>query len=139
MANPRVSLLYKHKNSLQFRASFGTGFKAPQAFDTDLHIAFAGGGISRITLDEDLIEETSESYSVSINYDKPTEKFVAGFTLEGFYTRLDNAFSLIPIGEDDFGEVFEKRNGQGATVRGITAETRVNFNKKAQIETGFTI
>lgn len=138
VASPRLSLLYKHKGNTQLRASFGTGFRAPQAFDTDLHIAFAGGGVSRVLLSDDLKEETSQSYSLSLNYDKPTEKWVAGFTLEGFYTQLNNAFTLVPIGEDDFGELFEKRNDQGATVKGATMELRANYNRIIQLETGFT-
>jgi len=137
--SPRVSLLYKYKTNTQFRFSFGTGFRAPQAFDADLHIAFAGGGISRVTLSPDLISEKSLSYTASINYDKPMERFIGGFTLEGFYTRLNNPFFLQPIGQDNFGELFEKQNGQGATVQGATLEFRANYDKKIQMETGFTI
>jgi outer membrane receptor for ferrienterochelin and colicins len=137
--NPRASLLYKVKTNMQFRLSYGTGFRAPQAFDTDLHIAFAGGGISRVTLSPDLIPENSKSYSASMNYDKPAEQYIVGFTLEGFYTRLEDAFFLHPIGQDEFGELFEKQNGQGATVQGATLELRANFDKKIQIESGFTI
>lgn len=137
--SPRASLLYKYHDNTQLRLSYGTGFRAPQAFDTDLHIAFAGGGVSRVLLSPDLNPERSTSYSASINYDKPTELYVAGFTLEGFYTKLDDAFYLKPIGEDGFGELFEKQNGQGAVVQGITLELRANYNKKIQIETGFTL
>lgn len=136
--NPRLSLLYKYKRNIQVRINYGTGFRAPQAFDTDLHIAFAGGGISRVTLSPDLIPEKSRSYSTSINYDKPSDHFVTGFTLEGFYTRLNHAFFLEPIGQDNFGERFEKRNGQGAIVQGLTVELRANYDQKVQIETGFT-
>jgi len=137
--SPRASVLYKYKTNTQFRLSFGTGFRAPQAFDTDLHIAFAGGGVSRVSLSPDLIPEKSKSYSASINYDKPMEHFIAGFSLEGFYTRLNEAFFLQPIGQDNFGEIFEKQNGKGATVKGITLELRANFDKKVQLESGFTI
>lgn len=42
--SPRVSLLQKWKDYTQFRFTWGTGFRAPQAFDADMHIAFAGGG-----------------------------------------------------------------------------------------------
>jgi len=139
LVSPRVSLLYKQGNNTQIRASYGTGFRAPQAFDTDLHIAFSGGGISRVMLDENLQEETSQSFNASINYDKPTESWVAGFTLEGFYTKLNDAFTLVPIGEDAFGEVFEKRNDQGAIVQGSTLELRANYNRKLQLETGVTV
>ena len=137
--SPRLSLLYKYKANTQFRLSYGTGFRAPQAFDTDLHIAFAGGGVSRVSLSPNLIPEKSQSYSASINYDKPTEHYIVGFTLEGFYTRLNDAFFLQPIGQDEFGELFEKQNGQGATVKGVTLELRANLAKKIQFETGFTI
>ena len=137
--SPRASLLYKLGATTQFRVNYGTGFRAPQAFDTDLHIAFAGGGISRVALSPDLIEENSKSYSASINYDKVTEDWVAGFTLEGFHNRLEKAFVLQPVGEDAFGELFEKQNGEGATVQGVTLELRANYNRKIQLESGFTL
>lgn len=137
--SPRLSLLYKLKETTQFRLGWGTGFRAPQAFDTDLHIAFAGGGISRISLDEDLIEERSNSFTASVNYDKATEHFIAGFTVEGFYTHLNDAFYLAPIGSDSFGDRFEKRNGSGAKVKGITLEARANFDYLFEVESGFTV
>lgn len=137
--SPRASLLYKYKTNTQFRISYGTGFRAPQAFDTDLHIAFAGGGVSRVSLSPELIPEKSQSYSASINYDKPMEHFITGFTFEGFRTRLNDAFFLQPVGEDNFGELFEKQNGQGATIQGLTLELRANYDKKVQLETGFTL
>ena len=137
--SPRVSLLYKLRTFTQFRLTWGTGFRAPQAFDADMHIAFAGGGVSRIQLAPGLLEERSNSLSGSVNFDRATEKFIAGFTLEGFYTRLDNAFYLQPIGMDEYGEVFEKRNGPGASVQGGTLELRGNYNKLMQVETGLTL
>lgn len=136
--SPRISLLYKFLDFAQLRASYGTGFRAPQAFDTDLHIAFSGGGISRVLLDENLKEETSESFNVSLNYDRPSEDWIAGFTIDGFHTRLNDAFTLDPIGEDEFGELFLKKNDQGATVQGLTAELRANYNRQIQVESGFT-
>ena len=139
IVSPRLSLLYKLKETTQFRLGWGTGFRAPQAFDTDLHIAFAGGGVSRISLSDDLIEERSNSFTTSINYDKATDHFIAGFTLEGFYTYLDDAFFLFPLGEDAFGERFEKRNGAGATVKGLTLEARANFDYVFQVDAGFTL
>lgn len=137
--SPRLSLLYKLQPTAQIRLGWGTGFRAPQAFDTDLHIAFAGGGISRISLSDDLKEERSNSLTASFNYDKATEHFIAGFTLEGFYTNLKDAFFLSPLGTDAFGERFEKRNGEGATVRGVTLEARANFDYIFEIDAGYTL
>lgn len=137
--SPRLSLLYKLQETTQFRLGWGTGFRAPQAFDSDLHIAFAGGGVSRISLADDLKEERSNSFTASVNYDKATEHLIAGFTVAGFYTTLDDAFFQFPLGEDEFGERFEKRNGEGATVQGVTLEARANFDYVLQVDAGFTV
>ncbi len=137
--SPRLSLLYKLKNNIQLRAGWGTGFRAPQAFDADLHIAFAGGGVSRISLADNLKEERSNSFTGSVNYDKATEHFIAGFTLEAFYTKLNDAFMQFPLGPDAFGERFEKRNGSGALVKGLTLEARANFDYIFQVDAGFTV
>jgi len=137
--SPRVSLMYKLQSFTQFRLTWGTGFRAPQAFDADMHIAFSGGGVSRISLAPDLKEERSNSLSGSVNYDRATKNFIVGFTVEGFYTKLNDAFYLQPVGSDEFGDLFEKRNGSGASVQGGTLELRGNYNKKTQIEAGFTL
>ncbi|WP_430811306.1 MULTISPECIES: TonB-dependent receptor [unclassified Carboxylicivirga] len=137
--SPRVSLLYK-QNGMQLRAGWSTGFRAPQAFDADMHIAFAGGGIQRIELTDDLKEERSQSWTASINYDKPHEKYIWGLTLEGFYTTLFDAFILEENGEDAQGNVLlEKRNGSNSTVKGITLEARANYNRLWQLEAGYTL
>ena len=44
-----------------------------------------------------------------------------------------------PLGADDRGELFEKRNGPTAVVKGVTLEARANYNKLAQLEAGYTI
>lgn len=139
ISNPRVSLLYRHKENTQLRASWSAGFRAPQAFDTDMHIAFAGGGVSRIQLADDLKEEKSNSLSLSLNYDRPSELVIWGFTFEGFYTRLNDAFVLEEAGSDEFGLLFEKRNASSSTVQGATFEGRFNYNRRIQIETGLTV
>jgi outer membrane receptor for ferrienterochelin and colicins len=138
--NPRVSLLLKPIKDMQVRMSWSTGFRAPQAFDADMHIAFAGGGIQTIQLDKNLKEEKSQSLSASLNWDKPTEKHIFGFTLEGFYTRLKNAFILEEIEFQNNGNsILEKRNGGISEVSGLTFEARANYNRKVQFETGITV
>ena len=136
--SPRYSLLYKLGKS-QIRLSYGEGFRAPQAFDADLHIAFAGGGVSRVNLSSELEPETSKSISGSINYDISTYTYIYGFSLDIFVTDIKNTFLLHPIGTDEFGEIFEKQNGDNAKVKGITFEVRANYKQKLQFESGFTI
>ena len=139
VVSPRLSFLYNIKKNAQIRLSYSTGFRAPQAFDTDLHIAFAGGGISRINLANDLVEENSQSLSSSLNFDYARENYIYGFTLEYFYTKLKNAFYLDPYGTDNFGDIFTKRNGSEAIVKGLSIDLRMNYNKIIQFESGFTL
>ncbi|MGC9353775.1 MAG: TonB-dependent receptor plug domain-containing protein, partial [Mariniphaga sp.] len=140
IVSPRISLLFKPDLNTQLRASWSTGFRAPQAFDADMHIAFAGGGIQTISLADDLNEERSQSISASVNWDKPTEKHIYGFTLEGFYTRLKNAFILEETGTDASGNsLMEKRNGGLSNVYGATLEARANYNRMFQVEGGLTL
>ena len=137
--SPRLSFLYNIKKNSQFRLSYSTGFRAPQAFDTDLHMAFAGGGISRINLANNLSEEKSQSLSSSLNYDYARENYIYGFTIQGFYTKLNNAFFLDLSGSDSFGDLFVKRNGSAAIVKGFSLDIRMNYNKILQFESGFTL
>lgn len=138
--NPRVSLLMKPNLNTQLRLSWSTGFRAPQAFDADMHIAFAGGGIQTVQLADNLDEERSQSLSASLNWDRPSEKHIIGFTLEGFYTELNNAFILEQIDTDVSGNsIMEKRNGGKSNVYGVTFEARSNFNRKVQLEAGITL
>jgi outer membrane receptor for ferrienterochelin and colicins len=137
--NPRVSLLYKLGKYFQLRSSWATGFRAPQAFDSDMHFSFAAGGVSRIVLSSELTPEYSTTLNGSVNFDMPAEKYVFGFTAEGFYTRLRNTFVLEEAGSDAFGLIYEKRNAAGSTVSGATVEIRGNYNRKAQLEAGLTV
>ena len=138
--NPRVSVLLRPDVKSQFRLGWSTGFRAPQAFDADMHLAFAGGGIQQVKLSPDLKEERSQSLSASWNYDHATENFIWGFTLEGFATRLKNAFILEELSFDDQGRtIMEKRNGKVSNVQGGTFEIRWNYRQKIQIESGVTL
>ncbi len=138
--NPRVSFMFKPITNSQLRFSWSTGFRAPQAFDADMHIAFAGGGIQTVVLAEDLKEEKSQSWTASLNWDKPTEKHIYGITLEGFYTQLKNAFVLQETGNDEDGNsIMEKQNGGNSRVAGSTIELRANYNRMFQAEAGITL
>ncbi|MEZ4827890.1 MAG: TonB-dependent receptor [Bacteroidia bacterium] len=137
---PRLSLLFKPVYNIQLRTGYAKGFKAPQAFETDLHIAFAGGGISRVQIAEDLREETSDSFSFSADYNNPQPDYIYGFTAEVFYTRLYNTFVLEEIGTDAAGnQRLLRKNGGNSTVKGITLEGRLNYDQMVQVETGFTL
>ena len=111
----------------------------PQVFDSDMHMSFAGGGVSRVILDDMLKEETSNSYSASFSFDKYFVNMVYGLTIESFYTRIEGVFTQQYIGEDSFGDIFLKTNGRGALVKGVSADFRLNMNEKFQFQSGYTI
>ncbi|MCC9165555.1 TonB-dependent receptor [Pontibacter harenae] len=136
---PRLSALYKLGTTTQLRASYALGFRAPQAFEADMHIAFAGGGISRIQIDPALKEETSNSYNLSLDFNKANEAMIYGFTVDGFYNRLYNAFILEKIGKDKLdNQLLLRKNGSNSTVKGITLESRLNCSQLFQLEAGVT-
>ncbi len=136
--SPRISLMLRVGSAGRLRLSYGQGFRAPQAFDADLHTAFAGGGVSRAFLAPGLRPERGRSLSLSYDADHATERRIFGYTIDVFHTRLLDVFNTMNIGRDAVGEVFEKRNGSGATVFGLNAEFRVNLNRRFQWEIGVT-
>lgn len=137
---PRLNIFWRQPGqSFQFRAGYAQGVKGPQVFETDLHIAFAGGGISRIQVDPLLREEISHSLQSSLDWALAGPHLYAGFTLNGFQTRLLDAFVLQNNGYNDQGNLqLLRTNGADALVRGLTFETRWNFDDALQIEGAYT-
>lgn len=137
--SPGINLLYQPFPKLQLRVSRGTGFRAPQAFDSDMHIAFSGGGIAITTIDPQLKPEKSVSYAASADYNVGTTKYIYGATVSVFHTRLNHAFILEEIPGSNEQTMLLRTNGSGALVKGITVEGRTNVNNKLEMEFGFTI
>ena len=63
--SPRANVRFNPTDNINLRASYSFGFRAPQAFDEDLHIDNVGGTVSMIQLAKDLKEEKSQSLSLS--------------------------------------------------------------------------
>ena len=54
---------------INIRASYSSGFRAPQAFDEDMHISAVGGEVGYDTnVTKDLSEEKSRSLSASVRF-----------------------------------------------------------------------
>ncbi|KAB3658021.1 TonB-dependent receptor, partial [Phocaeicola vulgatus] len=92
--SPRLNLLYKPSDKLQARITWSTGFRAPQAYDEDLHVTAVGGEGVLIKLAEGLKPEHSNSISGSIDWTANIGHFQTNLLLEGFYTGLDDVFVL---------------------------------------------
>lgn len=138
--SPRVNFLYKLSDNLQARLTYSTGFRAPQAYDEDLHVTAVGGEGVQIRLADGLREERSNSFSGSVDWSFPMGHWQSNILLEGFYTDLHHVFVLEDIGEDQNGDkIKERRNGSGAKVYGVNLDAKVAHGREAQLQLGFTV
>ena len=138
--SPRVNFLYKPSDNLQARLTYSTGFRAPQAYDEDLHVTAVGGEGVQIRLAAGLREERSNSFSGSVDWSFPMGHWQSNILLEGFYTDLHHVFVLEDIGEDQNGDkIKERRNGSGAKVYGVNLDAKVAHGREAQLQLGFTV
>lgn len=138
--SPRLNLLYKPSDKLQARVTWSTGFRAPQAYDEDLHVTAVGGEGVLIRLAEGLKPEHSNSVSGSVDWTANVGHFQTNLLLEGFYTRLDDVFVLEDMGHDHNGnKVKERRNGNGARVYGINLDGKIAHGRDAALQVGFTV
>jgi outer membrane receptor for ferrienterochelin and colicins len=139
--SPRVNLLWKPTDKIQGRLTWSTGFRAPQAYDEDLHVAAVGGEAMIIRLADGLKPERSNSFSGSVDWGFNFGHFQSNLLVEGFYTSLDNVFYLTKVGTDaDTGaEIQERRNGYGARVYGANIDYKIAHGREAQLQLGFTV
>lgn len=138
--SPRLNLLYKPSDKLQARVTWSTGFRAPQAYDEDLHVTAVGGEGVLIKLAEGLKPEHSNSISGSVDWTANIGHFQTNLLLEGFYTGLDDVFVLEDVGHDTNGnKVKERRNGNGARVYGVNLDGKIAHGRDAALQVGFTV
>ena len=139
--SPRVTLLYKINESIRLRGGYARGFRAPQAFNEDLHISSVGGEPLFVILSEGLDKETSNSFSGSVNFTKEKGLAQANFLIEGFFTQLQNPFTQVSTGSVlANGSILEEvRNGEGATVSGLNFEVGYSPSSNAAFQLGGTV
>ena len=137
--SPRGNIRYSPLKWMSLRAGYAMGFRAPQAFNEDLHIAAVGGEVSLISIDPALKPEKSHSANASIDFNTKWSSSAIDFLVEGFYTVLNDVFILEENGHDATGNLLLTRtNGSGATVAGVNFELKYIPTKKLEIQAGFT-
>ncbi len=138
--SPRVNVRFNPTESVNLRVSYAGGYRAPQAFDEDMHIAVVGGERVRIRLADDLREERSHSVSFSADLYHTFGSVRTNLLVEGFYTTLDDVFALrdLPETAGDGSTIRERYNGSGATVAGLNVEGRVVFARWFELQAGMT-
>lgn len=137
--SPRLNLRYNPIEWINLRGTFASGFRAPQAFDEDLHITAVGGDVNITFLDPDLKPERSESISLSADFYPKIGDIQANFLIEGFYTHIHDIFYLQENGVDANGNnLLMRTNGSGAKIRGINLEGKLVPSRDLNLQAGFT-
>lgn len=139
--SPRANLRYNPTDNLNFRLTYAGGFRAPQAFDEDLHVGVVGGERLVTVLADKLKEERSNSFSISADLYHKFGNVQTNLLLEGFYTDLDDVFALRQLDRPDAqgNTVQERYNAYGAKVFGLNIEGKAMFTRWFSLQVGFTI
>lgn len=137
---PRVNVRYSPIKSLGLRFTYSSGYRAPQCYSEDLHVAAVGGDVALIVLSPNLKPEYSNSFSASINYMQTFDKHQLNLISDFFYTVLDDVFNLVEKGYDTQNNLLlERINSSGAFVKGINLEAKYSFSTKFLFDLGLTI
>ena len=141
--SPRANVRYSPIDNLGLRLSYSSGYRAPQAYNEDLHIDALNHSVSIIEIDPELRPEFSHSLSLSADYYHNFGRVQTNILVEGFYTMLNDVFALKIIDEitDESGNnfIYKRRyNAAGARVGGITAEAKLGIPNLFDVQLGYT-
>lgn len=137
--SPRANLRFNPTEDINFRLSYSSGFRAPQAFDEDLHIENVGGSVAMIKLSDNLKEERSQSFSASADVYQRFGDFQVNFLVEGFFTKLNDVFALTDAEEENGILTRVRYNAPGARVMGLTLEGKLAYRNLFQFQAGLTL
>ena len=137
--SPRANVRYSPHRNVGLRLSYSSGYRAPQAYNEDLHIDVLNRQAAIIKIDPNLKPEHSHSVSASADLYHNFGRVQTNLLIEGFYTDLKDVFALSKVGEDEAGNIIKLRhNASGATVKGITAEFKVGMPGIFELQAGYT-
>ena len=141
IVSPRANVRFNPSSNLNFRLSYSTGFRSPQAYDEDFHVAVVGGERVVTILAPDLKQESSQSLSASMDLYHNFGNVQTNFLVDLFYTDLSDVFVLRRLEDVDAegNAVLERCNGAGARVYGVNLEAKASFPFKLQIQAGLTL
>ncbi len=139
VVSPRANVRYAPVEAITLRVSYSSGYRAPQTYDEDLHVAAVSESVSIIHNAPDLKPEYSHSVSGSVDLYHNFGRLQGNLLAEGFYTDLRDAFDLVNTGRDDDGNfIVERRNSSGAKVAGMNLELMLGIPRRFDFQAGFT-
>lgn len=141
IASPRANIRYNPSERFNFRVSYSTGFRSPQAYDEDFHVAIVGGERVVTILAPGLKQESSNSFSASADIYLTFGSVQTNLLAEGFYTNLRDVFALRQLDyTDEMGNaILERYNGSGASVAGLNLEAKAYFSSRFDMQAGVTL
>lgn len=117
--SPRLAAVWFASPALTLRASMGSGFRAPQVFDEDLHITQVGGQGQIIRNHPELEPEQARSTLLSVEWIRSLGRGSAMAELALFDTRLTDLFQVVDDDDPLTPEAeFARINLGGARVSG---------------------
>ena len=139
--SPRANLRFNPTENVNLRLTYAGGFRAPQAFDEDLHVGVVGGERLVTVLADNLKEERSNSFSLSADLYHKFGSVQTNLLIEGFYTDLNNVFALRQLDQPDAqgNTVQERYNAYGAKVLGLNIEAKAMFTRWFTLQAGITL
>jgi outer membrane receptor for ferrienterochelin and colicins len=141
VVSPRLNVRFAPTDHLTLRAGYASGFRAPQVYDEDLHVGAVGGELYRITNATDLRMEQSHSANASANLCFHLGSLEADLLVEGFYTRINDAFVNELLFDDTTSGYlhYERRNADGAEVMGMNVELTLSPVEAMRLQLGGTL
>ena len=141
IVSPRANIRFNPSRGCNFRLSYSTGFRSPQAYDEDFHVAIVGGDRVVTVLAPGLKQESSQSVSASADLYHTFGRVQTNLLIEGFYTDLCDVFALRQLDAPDAqgNAVLERYNGSGARVMGLNIEAKAFFSARFDIQAGVTL
>ena len=141
VVSPRLNVRFAPTDHLTLRAGYASGFRAPQVYDEDLHVGAVGGELYRITNATDLRMEQSHSANASANLCFHLGSLEADLLVEGFYTRINDAFVNELLFDDTTSGYlhYERRNADGAEVMGMNVELTLSPVETMRLQLGGTL
>lgn len=137
--NPRASFLYNITEKYIARTSYARGFRAPLFYSEDVHSELITGEVRRVELASNLKKETSDSFTVSLEYNYSQNGKQLILMAEGFYTTLNNPFVYTSVGKENDLDIKQKQNGDRATVQGVNFEVKYSPSTQFILQMGATV
>lgn len=125
VVSPRVGLWWSPSPPWVFRANYSTGYRAPEIFSEDIHVAVLGADPVRVRNAPGLEAERARSYALGFDWRPPWNG--GALTLDGqaYRTTIRDTFFLGDIREDGGGLFQVRENAGGSAVTG--AELNVSY------------